>query len=60
MQFNRHGYSYGEHQVSNGHRPNLAVERDSPKAALLGALRASRSGCPSLLLQGLPRFQQAL
>jgi len=28
---------------------NPAVERDSPKAALFGSLRASRSGCPSLL-----------
>ena len=28
---------------------NPAVERDSQKAALFGSLRASRSGCPSLL-----------
>ncbi len=29
--------------------PNPAVERDSQQAALVGSLRASRSGCPSLL-----------
>ena len=28
---------------------NPAVERDSQKAALFGSLRASHSGCPSLL-----------
>ena len=30
-------------------RSNTAVERDSQKAVLFGSLRASRSGCPSLL-----------
>jgi hypothetical protein len=29
-------------------RHNPAVERDSQQAALVGSLRASRSGCPSL------------
>lgn len=39
---------FGEKTMTLKNRANPTVERDSQQAALVGALRATRSGCPSL------------